>query len=569
MKISIFYVSERGRDVAERISTIPDATSYLAPAKGLRDLVSSNWAKSDAIVFIGSTGVAVRVIAPLMKDKETDPCVVVVTEDGKVVIPLTGAHLGGGSDLAREISSLLESELVLTTSSDRAELDSPDLLCSRWNWNLENRTALTRTNGKLIDEKKLLCWIHPDLQTPPFPPCYDLTDLRERADVVVSHVQMDLTENQVQLIPRTISAGTGCRRGTSSEAIVTSLKAAFKEKNFYSCSLKEIVTINHKADEEGLIKTAEKLGVPLVVIPDDEVKSQEGPFSPSAATKHLDLPGVAEPCAASRGELTGPRRAQDCTTVALSISDYDIKGKLSVIGTGPGDSRFMTLEARDCLKKADAVVGYRLYVDQLPQNWLEGKLIQRYGMGQEEARVEAAMDLAIKGYRVALVSGGDPILFGMAGLARNMVKEDVDLQVISGISAVQAAGAFLGAPYSNGLVLISLSDYLQPWEAIEKSLDGAASTGLTVALYNPVKRDLELKLNRVKQAFSFKKDQEAWLITDAGRPGQRVKAGPLCNLNHDDIDMRTMILLPGKDTVKAGSFLVDTRGYKSERKLKA
>lgn len=562
--ISVFSLSQRGAKTGELCASLLEGTHHRPARDHLRSEVASSWGSSRAIVMVGSIGVAVRVIAPLLLDKETDPAVIVVTEDGKTVIPLTGAHLGGGTDLSRSLAAGLHGELILTTSTDRTSSIAPDLLCSRWGWRIEGKKGLVDTNGALLDGKDLFFWVDEDQPLPPFPERYIKTDKKDLAHVIVSSRKWDLASDQIQLVPPSTVAGMGCRRGTPMETLLQELEATLEDQGLLIQSAQEIRTAWAKKDEAGLTELGERLGVPVIVMTDEEIKSVPGNFSPSAAEEHLGLPGVAEPCAASVGRLLAPRRAGNGVTVALSHRAPKFQGKLSVVGTGPGDEKYMTLQAREAIGQADWVVGYKLYVDQLPEGWLEGKGVERYDMGEEEKRVERAMNLAIKGYKVALVSGGDPILFGMAGLARNMVK-DVPMEVVPGLSAMQAAGAILGAPYSNGLITLSLSDYLQPWQAIEKSLEGAASTDLTVALYNPVRRGLEQKLDKVKKAFLAKGYCEAWLIKDAGRPQESMRPVPLADLDHKDVDMRTMILLPGKNTSYRDGMLVDSRGYVTER----
>ncbi|HPE65719.1 MAG TPA: hypothetical protein PK849_06020, partial [Synergistales bacterium] len=128
----------------------------------------------------------------------------------------------------------------------------------------------------------------------------------------------------------------------------------------------------------------------------------------------------------------------------------------------------------------------------------------------------------------------------------------------------QAAGALLGAPYVNGVALLSLSDYLQPWSAVLRALEGAALSGLTVALYNPVKRDLEEKLREVRRVFSAQGYETAYLVRDAGRDAPSVQKMPLAELDADRLDMRTLILLPGSSVEEFAGLLLDRRGYRRE-----
>ena len=186
-------------------------------------------------------------------------------------------------------------------------------------------------------------------------------------------------------------------------------------------------------------------------------------------------------------------------------------------------------------------------------------------MGEEEKRAERAVSLAEEGYRVALLSGGDPILFGLAGLTLRTAHGRVPTSVIPGVTAAQAAGAILGAPYTNGLALLSLSDYLQPWESVRRALEGAAFSGLTVALYNPVKRDLDEKVREVRRIFLEHGYRRAYLVRDAGREFPSAFSLPLDELRPEQLDMRTLILLSGHSVEEQSGMVLDARGYRVER----
>jgi cobalt-precorrin 5A hydrolase/precorrin-3B C17-methyltransferase len=243
-------------------------------------------------------------------------------------------------------------------------------------------------------------------------------------------------------------------------------------------------------------------------------------------------------------------------------------GELSIVGIGPGDARFVTMEAKAAIDYSEVIVGYGLYVDLLPEPWKLGKIVERYGMGEEEARVKSAMSYVVSGYRVAVVSGGDASLFGMTSLCLSMLPGVLgpdSVRVIPGITAAQAAGAIAGAPYSNGLALVSLSDYLQPWRDVERSLEGARDSGMAVAVYNPVSRGLSEKLGELRRIFAGRR---ALLVRDAGRTGESMREILIEELSDDSVDMRTVIFIlsPGAREKYLGrrKLWIEPRGYESE-----
>jgi precorrin-6x reductase len=226
------------------------------------------------------------------------------------------------------------------------------------------------------------------------------------------------------------------------------------------------------------------------------------------------------------------------------------------------------MEAKSAIDASEVIVGYGLYVDLLPEPWKRGKIVERYGMGEEETRVSRAMSYVTSGYRVAVVSGGDASLFGMASLCLSMLPDILSpesVRVIPGITAAQAAGAIAGAPYSNGLALVSLSDYLQPWRDVRRSLEGACESGMAVAVYNPVSRGLSEKLGELREIFAGRR---ALLVRDAGRPGELMREIPIGKLSNDSVDMRTVIFILSPNTrekyLGPRKLWIEARGYESE-----
>ncbi|MDR1944088.1 MAG: bifunctional cobalt-precorrin 5A hydrolase/precorrin-3B C(17)-methyltransferase, partial [Synergistaceae bacterium] len=541
---------ERGAEVAKALVRALDAEMTPLSDGSAADAFSKRWNDASAFIFVGALAIAVRSVAPLMRDKATDPALVVVSEDGEVVIPVVAGHVGGASDLARTCADILSAYGAVftpTTSSDRSGFVAPDLWAARRGWQVLLRTGMASVIRKLIGTGKILVWVDPLLAESgtkfPLPCGYDAAATQTDADIIISPGSIQkLVGAKPQIVPRVIVAGVGCRRGAACEVLERSLKRALSSNPkgpLLMESLCELRTAEVKSDEEGLLSLAELCGVPLVTVSDEEIKSQAGDFSPSAAERHVGLPGVAEQAAASGGVLLGPRQAEDGVTVALSVSNPARYGELFVVGTGPGDARFFTAEARTAISVSDVVVGYGLYVDLLPPAWIHGKIVERYGMGEEEERVRNALDHAASGYSVALVSGGDPALFGLAPLVLSMAPKDLPIRVLPGITAAQAAGRAVGAPYSNGLVLLSISDYLQPWDAVVRAMECAEASGLTVAIYNPVKRGLAEKLAEVRSIFSRRR---LLIVRDAGREDEAVREIPVEELEENSLDMRSLML---------------------------
>jgi len=181
-----------------------------------------------------------------------------------------------------------------------------------------------------------------------------------------------------------------------------------------------------------------------------------------------------------------------------------MSGRLTIVGLGPGDDRYLTPEARDALKEADALYGYGPYLDRVPVR--EGQARHGSGNRVEGARAEAALRQAADGAHVAMVSGGDPGVFAMAAAVCGEIEAGPDewraleLAVVPGITAMLAVAARAGAPLGHDFCAISLSDNLKPWDLVETRLDAAAAAGFVIALYNPVSQARPWQLG---QAFAL------------------------------------------------------------------
>lgn len=189
---------------------------------------------------------------------------------------------------------------------------------------------------------------------------------------------------------------------------------------------------------------------------------------------------------------------------------------LAVVSSGPGLPEHLTAAARQAICTADILVGYGPYLRQLGE-LTNGKQVLSSGMRQKIDRCRAAIAVARQGARVALISGGDASIYGMAGLVFELLAaegdDDLPVSVIPGISAFQAAASRLGAPLMHDTALISLSDLLTPWETIRKRLQAAAETDFVIALYNPK------STKRIRQL-----DEARQIILDS-RPGRSVQPG--------------------------------------------
>ncbi|ALC15418.1 adenosylcobyric acid synthase (glutamine-hydrolysing) [Desulfuromonas soudanensis] len=251
-----------------------------------------------------------------------------------------------------------------------------------------------------------------------------------------------------------------------------------------------------------------------------------------------------------------------------------MSGKLYVVGIGPGGAEHMTPAARAAIGAATTVVGYQTYLELLPE-LLEGKKLVSSGMMKEVERCRRALEIAGSGETVALVSSGDAGIYGMAGLvlelAENWPGKKPEIEIVPGVSAVQAAAALLGAPLMHDFAVISLSDLLTPWETIRRRLEAAAGADFVVALYNPRSRGRVTQIVEAREILLRHRSPQTpvGLVRNACRAGETVTVSDLSSFLEHDIDMFTVVIIGnGATRVDGAGRMVTPRGYQEKGKRK-
>ncbi|MGW0610582.1 precorrin-2 C(20)-methyltransferase [Streptomyces sp. NPDC002788] len=228
------------------------------------------------------------------------------------------------------------------------------------------------------------------------------------------------------------------------------------------------------------------------------------------------------------------------------------RGEVVVVGTGPAGPLWLTPQSRGALAAADDLVGYTTYLDRVPVR--AGQ--RRHGSDNrvESERAEFALQLAQRGRRVAVVSGGDPGVFAMATAVLEAASEkeyaDIPVRVLPGVTAANAAAARAGAPLGHDYATLSLSDRLKPWEVIAERLRAAASADLVLALYNPGSRSRTWQVGKARDLLLEYRDADTPVVVarDVGGPGERVRIVRLAELDPAEVDMRTILLVGSSQT---------------------
>ena len=256
------------------------------------------------------------------------------------------------------------------------------------------------------------------------------------------------------------------------------------------------------------------------------------------------------------------------------MAQHDSTGIIYLVGLGPGDAGYLNPHAAAALEKCDTVVGYRGYI-QMAGDLLKGKEIVSMDLGQEMERAAKAVDLASEGRAVAVVSSGDPGIYGMSGpVFQVLTDRDWDgqnprLESVPGITAMQAAAALLGAPLMQDFCAISLSDLMTPWETIKLRLESAAKGDFVVALYNPRSQKRQWQLLEARRILMEHRsgDTPVGIVGDAFRPNQRVTITDLDHLEEfsPQIDMVTTVVIGNSTTYLHQGRVITPRGYEKKQ----
>ncbi len=240
-------------------------------------------------------------------------------------------------------------------------------------------------------------------------------------------------------------------------------------------------------------------------------------------------------------------------------------GKIYVVGIGPGGYENMTIRAAAVMERCDVIVGYRVYVDLVAEHFPHKEMMTT-PMRQEEKRCRMAFEEAKCGRQVAMICSGDAGVYGMAGLIYEVgaAYPEVEIEIISGVTAALSGGAVLGAPLMHDFAVISLSDLMTPWELIEKRLDAAASADMVICLYNPSskkRKDYLQKACRIVMGHASP-STICGVVRNIGRDGEHCEVMTLAQLADYEADMFTTVFIGNSGTRIINGRMVTPRGYR-------
>ncbi|AXX99451.1 precorrin-3B C(17)-methyltransferase [Profundibacter amoris] len=544
------------------------------------DHVRSLFASGTPVVGVCAAGILIRAVAPVLADKRVEPPVVAVSDDGAVVVPLLGGHRGANR-LARQIAKALRAKAAVTTAGDVAlgvALDEPPLGYRLANPEDAKGVMMALLNGggaRQVGEA-----------------VFDLPDDPDGAvELVVSEAPETGSNTRLVYHPQRFALGVGCARGADPAELWELVQGALDQAGIAAGALASVNTLDLKADEPAMNELARRLGVPLRLFTAEELEAETARLAnPSEVVfAEVGCRGVSEAAAlAAAGadsKLAVEKQKTTNCTCAIARAAEPItnekgrkRGKLSIVGIGPGQHSWRTPEASQLIAQAEELVGYGLYIDLLGP-LAAGKTRSDFPLGGEEDRCRYALEQAGKGKNVALICSGDAGIYAMGALVFELLDRGPDahgvsdaarrVEVVStpGVSALQGAAARAGAPLGHDFCAISLSDLLTPREDILKRLKAAAEGDFVIAFYNPVSKRRRTLLAEARDILLQHRpaDTPVMLASSLGRPEEHIRYHNLADLQVDEVDMLTVVLVGSSHSRLAqlgeGPRMFTPRGY--------
>ncbi len=553
--------SSRRKDTASKLPF-----RVLAPDNfsSLEELISTSFINTDGIVLFLNVGSSIRLISKLLSSKAEDPAVICVDEGSNFVVSLIGGHSKkvSANGLTKFVANLLNATPVVTTASDVSKRPAPELFRGFKaegeikKLSLENKSLSDLTASTQLD------WIVP-------PQLSITTD--EKADLIVSDTARNNSHNgKVILRPKSLVVGVGLSTEASFEDLLELVVDTFEKFNLSVNSIDTMATIDKRANHESYLKLVDHFDATSVSVTAETLNQIEVPNPSDDVLSHVGTVSVAEAAAiyASQNNLVVTKHKTKNATVAIARKRKP-KGTLNLVGIGPGSINQMTFSAVDTINHASVIVGFNDYIDYIDSLLDSNQVVERFKIGEEIQRVVRAIDYALNGHNVALVSSGDSGVFAMASLAFEELGklnsiDKINIKVIPGITASLSAASLLGAPIGHDHVSLSLSDLHTDFALIKRRAQLASESDFVIALYNPRSKQRSRQFLEVLDIIKTHKPSSTLvgIVTDAYRNDQVVKVTTLSEIDENDVTMKTLLIIGNKETKLNGQFMVTPRGYK-------
>ncbi len=476
--IALLLVSSGGETIARRVAGTVAADRFaLVDAEGFRRVETLQYFMDAAFcdyrawIFVGATGIAVRAIAPHVRDKHTDPAVVSIDSTGRWIIPLLSGHVGGANALAERLADALGGSAVITTQSDNTGLWPLDTLAERFGWTCEvsgasmNETIAAYVAGRptalLLDIRDAGAHYLERTAAEHVTVCYRETDIPADAELLIA-VSPRIVQTELpcfRFVPRVLHLGVGCRKDCSPAGIVDAIAERISAAGFVPAAVASVATIELKSDEPLVDALCVRFGCLKRIFAAEELAAVEVPNPSERVREATGVASVSEAAAivaARGGRLVLEKQKEALSdgndfTFALAFdARAERRGHIEIVGAGPGDTDLISVRGRRFLEEADLI----LYA---------GSLVPREvtACAKSDAEVRSSAPLTLeeqfdmmrryydRGCLVVRLHTGDPCIYGAIQEQMNFFdRYGMSYHITPGISSFQAAAAELKSQFT-------------------------------------------------------------------------------------------------------------------------
>lgn len=494
------------------------------------------------LLVLCAAGIVIRSLAPLLAEKGSEPPVLALAEDGSAVVPLLGG-LAGVNRLAREIAAHLEVTPAITTSGELRFgtcLLEPPAGYALADLQQGKRFVSDLLGGETVRIEGQAPWLEA-AQLP--------VDNAAKRVIHITPQARPAQPDELLIHPRSVAVLVE----RTDDQLAARIHRALSAANLAPQALAALLADKARMADAALHAAARELNLPLRFI-------------------H-----------GASAELPARQLVGDGLRLLLAEQPLDVerlgqrRGRLSVVGLGPGAAEHMTPAVRRALDEAEDLLGYDTYV-KMAGPLRADQCLHPSDNREELQRAAHAFELAATGRRVVMISSGDPGVFAMAAAVMEALESPqseawrgVELEVLPGVSAALATAAKAGAPLGHDFCLISLSDNLKPWAVIEQRLQHAAAADLAMAFYNPISRARPWQLGRALELLRQHRAAETLVVLgrDIGRPAEALRSLTLGELTPEMVDMRTLVIIGSSQTrrfprAEGGDWVYTPRWYPAQ-----
>ncbi|GAA3628236.1 precorrin-4 C(11)-methyltransferase [Flavivirga jejuensis] len=480
-KIAIIAVTEIGVEKALVIqkefpkslviTTLQSNNDHVSTIPSISDYLSENFSKLGGICFVTALGICVRLIAPHLKDKNTDPAVISVDDLGLNVQSVLSGHKGGANDFCLKIATILGGKAIISTSSDVQEIWALDTIGNQFDWQTESSVSMNTIMALFVNNKPTALLLdikdkgteHLEKTIPGFVTVfYDESAIdfsQFELFITVSYKIYDATIPSLFFIPKVLSVGSGCSKKLDPFLFQETLKSELKTRGLRFSAIKNFGSIDIKAEQQAYLDFSTKNKIPFRTFTSEKINTVSVPNPSAVVQSKIGVDGVSESCAillsGNKNVLVEKQKIHldnnEKFTFSVALNTHaERKTSIAIIGAGPGDEELITVKGKYYLEQADCVLYAGSLIPEEMTDWCKaGAVVRNSAMMTLEEQVSLMQEHYKKGNAIVRLQCGDPSLYGAIQEQMTIFDElGMDYFIVPGISSFSAAAAVLKSEFT-------------------------------------------------------------------------------------------------------------------------